>query len=140
MKKLRHKILSIILIPILLFSTLSFNVGKHICMDNFYSISFFGEAEDCGMEMVSCDENILMSDQVSNEDCCDDENQYISGSIVVQNKEINFNTEQHQFFTYFIISSYYLFKSNLNKTFHIKLYPSPMVIKKITVLFQIFII
>ena len=140
MNKLGNKILSIILIPIVLFSTLSFNIDRHICMDNLFSISLLGAAEDCGMEIGLCDEDMIMSDQVSNEDCCDDENQYISGSIFNQNEGINFDTGQRQFFTYFIISKYYLFKSNLNKPFHIKFYSPPTVIKKISVLFQIFII
>lgn len=140
MNKLKHKILSIILIPVLLFSTLSFNVDKHYCMDSIYSISIFGEADDCGMEMVSCEETTIQTCQTSNEDCCIDENQYISGSVVIKNEKKNLDTEQYQFITYFIVSKYYLFKSNLNKPFQLRLYSPPEVIKNISVLFQFFLI
>ncbi len=140
MNNLRHKILSILLIPIVLFSTTSFSVDKHLCSDMVYSMSFLGEAEDCGMEMKNCDEKTSDLCVISNEDCCENELQIISGSITEKHTPVQLSTEQSLFLTYFSISTYYLFKSVLNKTNLHKDYSPPTVLKDIPSLFQVFII
>jgi len=139
MNKLRNKILSIFLIPIVLFSTMSFNIDKHLCMDDIYSYSIFGQAVDCGMEMNTCDEKTSSSCAVVDEDCCSNENQTIAASVIDVNAGSHIDIEQINFLTYFIVSKYYLFKSNLNNSTSIfKYYSPPKVIKNISVLFQIF--
>lgn len=141
MKSLIPKIISILLIPIVLVSTSSFSLDRHLCMDNIYSYSIFGQAEDCGMEMNTCDEKTSSSCSLIDEDCCSNENQTIIGSVLNVNLGSHIDLEQINFLTYFVVSKYYLFKSNLNNSKSIfKDYSPPKVIKNISVLFQIFII
>lgn len=140
MNKLKHKILSIILIPIVLFSTTLFSVDKHICMDNVYSISIFGEAANCGMEMENCEENNSNTYTISDEDCCSDENKIISGSEIGLEKEKKFIIKQINLITFFIVSKYFLFNSNLKGSVPFKYYLPFIVTKNISVIYQVFLI
>jgi hypothetical protein len=133
MKSIFHKIFSILLIPILLFSTTSFSVDKHICMDSVYSISIFGEADDCSMEMEHCDKLTLNYCILSDENSCKDVIEFIAGSTGNQEKQIQLNFEQTHFLLFIIFS-----KPNLNKTNSHKNYSSPKVVKNLYILNQVF--
>lgn len=140
MYKVKLKILSILLIPVVLFSTTSFSIDKHLCMDSIYSISIFGGAEDCGKEMNKYDEKTPESCTITMEDCCENELIIIPGSETLKKTDIQLSLEQSHFLTYFVISTYYLFNPTLNKRDVYRDYSPPSVIQDILSLFQILII
>lgn len=109
-------------------------------MDDFYSISILGEAEDCGMELEKFNERTSSYCSFSNKNCCNNENLINIVSIVNQEKEISLSLKQTDFFTFFVISKYYLFKSNLNKFNPHKYYSHLNITKNLSVLYQAFII
>lgn len=48
-----HKVFSVALAFLVLFSTLSITVEKHFCGDTLIDVAVFSEAKGCGMEMKS---------------------------------------------------------------------------------------
>ena len=140
MYKTFRKILAIFLIPIVLFSTTSFRVDRHLCLDEVYSISLLGEAENCGMVMETFDENTINTCSIEDENCCADESQFISGSIVNLEKEGKITLELQQFITAFLLTNdnQFLIDSEKNNTFN--LYIPPRVTKNYSILYQVFLI
>ncbi len=152
MNKLRHKVLSILLIPTLLFSTTSFNIEKHECGGHIFSISLMGNAESCEMEMESCDkqsELICSSFELgypqdvsfpTKNSCCNDINIFVEGSIVQLENQLELSKLQVIFLTTFTYTYNDLFKIVEETSKHFKNYAPPLLSKDLSVLFQVFII
>ena len=60
---------------LVLVSTVSWTVDKHLCMGRVMDISFFADAESCGMEKAAA----LMEKKMENH-CCGDETFTILGA------------------------------------------------------------
>ncbi len=140
MKEISQKIVSFLLIPVVLFSTTSFGMNKHICMDIVYSVSYSGEAENCGMEMKKDIDTLQNTCSYSDEDCCKVEKSIIKGSIADKVSDLSLTLEQFSSITFFIISKYHLFEATSNKINYYKDYSPPKVIKNIAVLYQTFLL
>ncbi len=67
-KKWIHKIVSPLLALLVLMSTVSWTVDKHLCMGRVIETSFFLPAGDCGMQA----EDGLLGSDVDNHCCADD--------------------------------------------------------------------
>jgi hypothetical protein len=80
LKSILTKILIFFSTTLVLFSSVSFTVEKHLCGGSVYSESFFGNPEKCGMEAECC---MAKNDNTSfsKKTCCKDEIQLINGSI-----------------------------------------------------------
>ena len=141
MKKIFHKILAILLIPMVLFSTTSFSVEKHICGENICSVSldsmntnnFHQEDDSCCID----DEDSCCTDEP---DCCFDEFEFVKGSVVKKEKEAELKLDKVNFLTSFIITYQELFNSNISSSKHYINYTSPVIVKDILVNHQIFLI
>lgn len=124
----------------MLFSTTSFGVDKHICMDSVYSSSVFGEADDCGMEMNQCVENLSDSFTLSNEDCCHNTFRFHLGSTTKENSKTELKDQQIRFIAYFIFSTNYSLLPNVIECVSYVEYEPPIVVRDISILHQIFLI
>ena len=70
MKQVFHKIMSLLMAFVVLFSTMSFTVDMHYCGDTLMDTAIFHKAETCGMEM----ENPLTDGcSITKKNCCSDE-------------------------------------------------------------------
>ena len=70
MKQFFHKISSILMAIVVLFSTMSFTVDMHYCGDSLVETAIFHKAEGCGMEMQKpSDEGC----SVAVKNCCSNE-------------------------------------------------------------------
>lgn len=76
-----NKIVSITMAVLLLASTVSWTVDKHLCMGRVMDVAFFHNAEDCGMKAALA---VLESDQKIPH-CCDDESLTIAGQDDLMN-------------------------------------------------------
>ena len=52
MEKIIKKITASILSFIVLFSSMSFAIDEHICGDQVMDVSYFGDADNCGMDEI----------------------------------------------------------------------------------------
>lgn len=77
MKRLVHKIASLFMAVIVLFSTMSFTIEKHYCGDFLVDISVLGNLERC--EMKSEQAAVLQK-----KDCCSDEILHVEGQDELQ--------------------------------------------------------
>ena len=66
-----HRIASLTLAVLMLFTSVGFSADLHFCKGEFKSFSLFGEAESCHTKKKSCPHhaNMVVSDQSEN-DCC----------------------------------------------------------------------
>ncbi|MBJ2173360.1 hypothetical protein JBL43_03880 [Aureibaculum sp. A20] len=137
MKKSILKISSLFMAVILLFSTLSFTVQKHICAGEVADIALFGNLESCNMHDAKKDINLSSFEK---ESCCHDNSQFIKGS----NAELKSSKASQGDFTvltavflYTYFNSYEPLEKNLTD---FKNYSPPIVIKDIPVLYESFLI
>lgn len=122
---------------LVLFSTLSFTVQKHICADEIADVAIFGTLERCEMpDDTDHNENLGFS----KESCCQDETHFVQGS----NAELKASSKlqgQTQIFAILFTYSYLNLFENLEKDSNSFLkYSPPLVFKDIQVLYDTFLI
>lgn len=129
-----HKILSVALSFLVVFSTLSFTVEKHFCGDNLVDIAVFSEVKKCGMEMSTNTEVIKKS-------CCKDEVDVVKGQ-----NDLKLNTTddllpvQIIFLESFVYSFNVLFESLPKQIIPHKDYSPPNLVADIQLIDQVFTI
>ena len=110
-----HKIFSVSLALLVLFSTVSFTVEKHYCGDVLVDVSVFSEAENCGMEAM---------EKLQKKSCCKDEVDVVEGQDELKISSFeDLDFEQQQFLVAFAYSYLNGFESLPTKSFHIKIIP-----------------
>ncbi|WP_047416532.1 hypothetical protein [Cellulophaga sp. Hel_I_12] len=139
MKKVFHKIMSISMAFVVLFSTMSFTIDMHYCGDAIIDYSFFHKAENCGMEkeqVTSTCEN----PEMKKKSCCSDQQIIIEGQEDLKNNFTTLTFEQQVFVASFVYSYINLFEGTASKDVPYKEYPPPFVKRDIQVLHQTFLI
>lgn len=138
MKAVFHKIMSLVMALVVLFSTTSFTVNMHYCGDHLVDMKIYQEAEGCGMEIPMT--NLTSETGLSKTPCCKNEQLLIQGQDELQTPidNLSFSIE------YFVIATVYsyinLFESLPKETIPFKEYVPPNLVADIQVLDQVFII
>lgn len=121
---------------LLLLSTVSWTVDKHLCMGRVMDVALFASAEDCGMKAAMD----LLEEQGIENHCCDDESFTITGQ---EDLRLNWNdlTVEQQFllitFTHSYLESFDFYSE---KALPNKAYPPPLLVYDIQLLDQVFLI
>ncbi len=134
-----HRILAFILSLIVLFSTLSFSVEKHICMGEVTDVSYFNNVKSCGMIEDECKNEDFKYNSINKVNCCDNIHELIQGNQTQQQAIDNFEIKQLQFIIAYSYSYIDLFEERKDLTPFIY-YPPPQVNRNIQVLYQTFLI
>lgn len=130
--QLLHKIFSISLSLLVLFSTVSFTVEKHYCGDTLVDVSIFTEAEKCGMEA---------QDMLQKKSCCKDEVDVVQGQDELKAPSFeDLNIEQQQLLVAFTQSYSSLFEIFPKEVIPPTDYSPPNLVYDIQVLDQVFLI
>lgn len=134
-----HKILALILALVILFSTLSFTVEKHICLGEVTDVSYFTKADNCGMISEDCDLVIPSERKIQKENCCNDTHELIPGNQYEQPalKKVEINQVAFIFTFVYTYNSFFEQKSDKN---YFCYYSPPLVDRDIPVLYQTFLI
>ena len=128
MRQFFHQIASLLMALLVLASTVSWTVDKHICMGRVMDISFFAHADDCGMDM----------DMETS--CCDDESFTVQGQDDLKISFENFDLD-HQFFLESFVQAYFqLFDFDAEEPSTFNEYNPPPLIRDVQVLDQTFLI
>lgn len=101
MKQFFHKIVSILMVFVVLFSTMSFTINTHYCGDTLVDFAVFTNAETCGMELK---ESTNKDCSVAKKSCCSDKQTIVQGQDELQSSFDSLSLEQQQFVTYFVYS------------------------------------
>ena len=139
MLQVLHKILAVIIALVILFSTLSFTVEKHICMGEVTDVSYFTESDSCGMTTEECDFDDASGTHVKKENCCDNVVELIPGIQNEQQAIDSFELEQIQFIIAYTYSYLSLFDADKEEILFNDYIP-PLVDKNIQILYQTFLI
>ena len=137
MKQVFHKIMSLLMAFVVLFSTLSFTVNMHYCGDTLVETAIFHKAKGCGMEMEkpSTDGCSIMK-----KNCCDDKQLVIDGQDELQLSFDKLTFEQQQFIASLVYTYINLFEGfDENKIPH-RTYEPPLVVKDIQKLDEVYLI
>lgn len=81
MKQFLHKILSLAMAFVVLFSTMSFTVNMHYCGKTLVEAALLHKAKGCGMEM---EQATSQSCSISKKNCCEDKQLTIEGQDELQ--------------------------------------------------------
>ncbi|WP_347922735.1 hypothetical protein [Pontimicrobium sp. SW4] len=137
MKSMLHKILSITMAFVVLFSTMSFTVNKHYCGNTLVDTSLFREAKSCGMEMQN---NLSKDCSIIKKNCCSNEQIVIEGQ---DNLKLDFSKIDFQekiFLTSFVYTYISLFEGITKESIHFKEYSPPLIVKDIHTLDEVYLI
>jgi len=124
---------------IVLFSSFSFTVHSHICGGEIADVSYFLEADSCGMKMDICEKDNSSQHQLKKEPCCKDISEVIQGNDNNQQAQSSLEIAQVQFITAFVTSYISLFDEAKTAPFF-KEYSPPLVVKSIYKLDEVYII
>ncbi|MER3319911.1 MAG: hypothetical protein RIB79_16575 [Allomuricauda sp.] len=128
MKQFIHQILSSLMALLVLASTVSWTVDKHICMGRVMDISLFSHADDCGMDMDM------------EKSCCDDESFTVQGQDDLKISLENFDLDQQIFLVSFVQTYFHLFEIDSEESSTFSEYNPPPLIRDVQVLDQTFLI
>ncbi|SNY94474.1 HYC_CC_PP family protein [Flagellimonas pacifica] len=136
MKEIFRNISSIFLALMVLLSTVSWTVDKHLCMGRVMDVSFFAHADDCGMEEAMA----AMGTEVGENHCCDDESFTLKGQDDLKLSWYDLELEHQAFLVAFTQSYFDLFVPVEELPVPHEKYPPPILVRDVQVLDQVFLI
>ncbi|RRQ49474.1 hypothetical protein DZC72_02360 [Maribacter algicola] len=140
MKDVFHKIVSITMALLVLFTTTSFSVDMHYCGDHLMDFSLSGDVERCMMQPQISHKMANCAMVEMKMDCCSD----VELSAVGQDDlQISFNQlsfDKQLFITSFLDTYSCLFETRHQEKVHFKDYSPPPLIRDVQVLDQTFLI
>lgn len=135
MKKLVSRIFTPFLAALVLLSTISWSVDKHLCMGRVMDIAFFHKADDCGMEAA-----MKLLNNTEENHCCDDESFTIEGQDDLKLSWNDFSVEQQYFLAALSITFFNPQLELSERPIPNAIYPPPKLVNDIRVLHQVFLI
>ncbi|NDP27253.1 MAG: hypothetical protein GZ087_07490 [Flavobacterium sp.] len=111
MKKIISDIAAFFLAALVLFSSVSFTVERHLCGGHVFSASVFGKAEKCVMEDDYC-VALNNNHSLSKKSCCKEEIQLKNGSVFKSESNLKFHNKQQQNLVVFNLINYSVFFPN----------------------------
>ncbi|MFC0604619.1 HYC_CC_PP family protein [Winogradskyella pulchriflava] len=133
---LTHKIVSVTLSFLVLFSTLSLTIEKHFCGDVLIDVAIFTETEKCSDDLIENIESNLIK-----KTCCKDEIDIVEGlSEIAINSFEDLDDIQKQVLLAYSLSYINLFENLPELVIPHKDYSSPILIKDIHVLVETYLI
>lgn len=122
---------------LLLLSTISWTVEKHLCMGRVMDIALFDHAEDCGMKAGL---SLLEDAPTVKKHCCNDEAFTIQGQDDLTHDISSFDFSQQVFLISFTCSYLGLFEETTDEIINFDCYPPPILAKDLNILHQVFLI
>jgi len=127
MKQVFHKIVSMLMAVVVLFSTLSFTVDMHFCGGTLMDTAIFHKVETCGMEMQ---DPSTEGCSITKKNCCSDEQLVVDGQDELQLSVDKISFEQHLFIVSFVYT-YTNLEGLYKNTTSYSAYDPPLVIRQI---------
>lgn len=136
LKQVSHKLFSITMALLVLFSTVSFTVEKHYCGDVLIDSAVFTEVKKCGMEVPQQEQS-----KGTKKSCCKDELEIVKGQNQLKlSKFEGLSFGQILIATSFVYVYTHLFEGLPRRIIPHKDYSPPNLIADIQVLDQVFLI
>ena len=133
MKEALNRLVSSIMAVLLLLSTVSWTVDKHLCMGRVMDVAFFSNAEDCGIESA------MQAFGDTENHCCDDESFTLEGQDDLKLSFHDFELDQQIFLVTFTFSYLNLFEEK-ELSVPDQIYPPPLLVKDYNLLYEVYLI
>ena len=135
-KKGFHKVFSVLMAFLVLFSTISFTIEKHFCGDKLIDVAVFSEVQKCGMEASESGQVTIVK-----KDCCKDELEIVKGQDKLKiTKFEDLHLDQQHFLATLVYSYTNLFRGLQAQIIPHKDYSPPNLVVDRQILDQVFII
>ncbi len=128
MKQVFHKITSMLMALVVLFSTMSFTISMHYCGDTLIETAVFQKAKGCGMEMQNPS---TKGCAIIKKNCCNDEQLIVDGQDELQLSVDKISFGQQVFIASFVYTYNNTFKGLDNNVSSYEEYEPPLVVKQI---------
>lgn len=138
MKQVFHKIMSILMAFVVLFSTMSFTINMHYCGGNLVDTAIFHKAKKCGMESQNA--NTSRECSIMKKNCCSDEQLLVDGQDELQLTADKIAFNQHVFITSYVYDYFDLFEGYDKDISSFEEYKPPLVIRQIFKLDETYLI
>lgn len=130
------KIAAVALSALVLLSTISWSVEKHLCMGRVIDIAFFHQADSCGMEGAMAE---MGSDSADNH-CCDSESFTIEGQDDLNISWEAADIDLQQFLVAFAHSYLELLFIPTDREVVRTPYPPPLLVHDLNLLHEVYLI
>ncbi|WP_179338663.1 HYC_CC_PP family protein [Winogradskyella ludwigii] len=137
MKQISHRIMSLVMAFVVLFSTMSFTLNMHYCGDTLVETALFHKAEGCGMAM---EKPLSEGCTITKKDCCKNEQSVVDGQDELQLSLENITLEQQLFIASFVYTYINLFEDFDTNISTFEDYKPPLVRKQIFKLDETYLI
>ena len=135
-KQFIHKVFSISLAVLVLFSTVSFTIEKHFCGNTLVDVSLFTEADKCKMEALE-----IELEKITKKPCCKDTVDLIEGQDELNiSSNDSFKLVNNLFAATFVFTYLNLYEELQNQIIPHKDYSPPNLVFDRQVLDQVFLI
>ncbi len=138
MKQVFHKILSIVMTFVLMFSTMSFTVDMHYCGNTLVDAAIFHKAETCGMEMQKATTGSECS--ITKKNCCSNEQIVVDGQDELQLSVDKISSDQQVFIASFVYTYINRFDGLQENVTSFSEYPPPQIVRQIFKLDETYLI
>ena len=137
-KKSFHKIVSLTMALLVLFSTMSFSMNMHYCGDKLVDFKIMKEAVSCGMDLQQTPNNC--ENTITTKSCCSDKTVVVKGHDDLKSSFDSLSLEHQTFVAAFVYTYVNLFEGLDEQIIPFKDYSPPVLIKDIQLLDQTFLI
>lgn len=124
---------------LLLLSTISWTVEKHLCMGRVMDVALFDHAEDCGMKAGL---SLLEDTPTVKKHCCNNEAFTMQGQDDLTHEFSKFDFSQQAFLVSFTSTYMYfgLFEDSVEEKILFNSDPPPILVENLNILHQVFLI
>lgn len=137
MKQAIHKIASMVMAFVVLFSTMSFTINMHYCGGNLVETAVLRKAKGCGMDMQ---ESTTEGCSITKKNCCNDKQLAIEGQDELQLQVDKLTFEQEVFIASFVYTYINGFEGIDKNIASYEVYRPPLVIRRIYQLDETYLI
>lgn len=137
-KQVFHKIASMFMAFVVLFSTMSFTVDMHYCGDTLMDTAIFHKAKTCGMEMETA--STIPDCSIAKKDCCKEEQIIVKGQNELKISFDKITLDQQIFVASFVYSYINTFSDLKETSITFDDYPPPLIVKNIYKLDEVYLI
>ncbi len=137
MKQFVHKVVSIFMAFVVLFSTMSFTVDMHYCGDSLVDVAVFSKTKNCGMQM---EDFSFCKIPIVKKDCCKEKQLIHQSEDTFQPNFRKITFSQQLFIVSYVYTYTNLFEGLQERVVPFKYYAPPLVVKDIQLLDEVFLI
>ncbi|THD66500.1 hypothetical protein E7Z59_11910 [Robertkochia marina] len=138
MKAVFQKISSFIMALVVMFSTMSFSINKHYCMDHLVDVSVIFPADSCGMDMMATPST--EGEQFDATPCCSEEHIAIEGQDEINTADSLSVEISKTFVTAFAYTFNALYVEEFTERPEYEDYSPPLITKDLPVFYETYLI